>query len=133
MSNISSVQGGQTTLLSTIPVDCTPFGMINYADKGNNLMTIHNDSLDDLQIEIIDGENGEFINFNNQDWCVTLAFHITRSYEPNQKTTMIDLKNNALPFPLLAKVEQKEKESKPLEPLVKPESKDLQELNLLTQ
>jgi len=131
MSNISSVQGGQTTLLSTIPVDCTPFGMINYADKGNNLMTIHNDSLDDLQIEIIDGENGEFINFNNQDWCVTLAFHVTRSYEPLNKTTMIDLKNNASPFPLLAKVEQKEKESKPLEPLVKPESKDLQELNIL--
>jgi hypothetical protein len=51
---------------------------------------------------------------------------------------MIDIKRNALPLlasaPLgLGKMEQKEKESEPLEPLVKPESKDLQELNLLSQ
>ena len=147
MSNISSVQGGQTTLLATVPVDCTPFGMLNYEDKGSHLMTIHNDSLDDLQIEIIDGETGNYINFNNQDWCITLAFHVTRSYEPLNKTTMIDIKRNALPFPLLSttqsrlkgKVEQKEKERTPLETLVKPatpqgkplESNDLQELNTL--
>lgn len=146
MSNISSVQGGQTTLLATIPVDCTPFGMINYADKGNNLMTIHNDSLDDLQIEIIDGENGEFINFNNQDWCITLAFHITRTFETPQKTTMKSLAI-AMPQDLMSERTGTNSSAGALEPLEKDlepnkdlqpnkelqPNKDLEELSLLTQ
>lgn len=135
MSNISSVQGGQTTLLATVPVDCTPFGMLNYEDKGSHLMTIHNDSLDDLQIEIIDGETSNYINFNNQDWCITLAFHVTRSYEPLNKTTMIDIKKNASPLSTF-QTKLTESESKATTPSIKEEeleSKDLQELNLLTQ
>ena len=134
MSNISSVQGGQTTLLSTIPVDCTPFGMINYVDKGSHLMTIHNDSLDDLQIEIIDGESSNFIDFNNADWCMTLAFHIMRTLEPIQKPTMrsiiaIPQQNQSSISPEI--IQEKKPEEPPLEKI--PESKDIQELNLLTQ
>lgn len=133
MSNISSVQGGQTTLLSTIPVDCTPFGMINYVDKGSHLMTIHNDSLDDLQIEIIDGESSNFIDFNNADWCMTLAFHITRTLEPIQRPTMRSIV--VAPTTSRIALETKPEETKPEEPPLekKPESKDIQELNLLTQ
>jgi hypothetical protein len=143
MSNISSVQGGQTTLLATIPVDCTPFGMINYSDKGNNIMSIHNDSLDDLQIEIIDGESGNFINFNNQDWCITLAFHITR--EPRfpskpsfrsivrtpERGTSVGVRGitgDGLPSKVIV--------GKPTTPSKdneqEPPNKDLQELNLLS-
>lgn len=93
MSNISSVQGGHTTLLSTIPVDCVPFGMMDYSDKGNHLITIQNDSLDDIDLDIVDGESGQYINFNNQDWCITLAFHITRSLEPIERTKISTLYN----------------------------------------
>jgi hypothetical protein len=77
MNNISSVQGGATTLLQSIPVSCVPFGMIDYTDKGN-MITIHNDFIDDIDLEIVDGESSNYINFNGQDWCITLAFHITR-------------------------------------------------------
>ena len=90
-NNISSVQGGATTLLATIPVSATPFGMIDYKDVGNNLISISNTSLDDLDIEIIDGESGAYINFNNQDWCITLAIHITKSLEPLVKPTMREI------------------------------------------
>jgi hypothetical protein len=138
MSNISSVQGGQTTLLATVPVDCTPFGMINYEDKGSHLMTIHNDSLDDLQIEIIDGESSNFINFNAQDWCITLAFHITRTFETIQKSTMrnIVVENQSSPPNKLPidrsqigiALEKKPEEKKP----EKPPNKDMQELDLLS-
>jgi len=76
MNNISSIEGGQTTLLSSIPVNEVPFGMIDYMDRGN-MISIQNTDLDDLDIQIIDGESGEFINFNNQNWCITLAFHST--------------------------------------------------------
>ena len=130
MSNISSVQGGQTTLLATIPVDCTPFGMMNYVDKGSHLMTIHNDSLDDLQLEIIDGESSNYINFNNADWCMTLAFHITRTFEPIQRPTMRSIVSVNQSSPIL---ETKPKETKPEEPtLENPPNKDIQELQLLS-
>ncbi len=91
MDNISSVQGGQTTLLSTIPVSCVPFGMIDYVDKGNHLITIYNDALDDLEIDIVDGETGEFINFNGQDWCITLAFHLIHKIDMPPKIGFKDL------------------------------------------
>ena len=82
MNNVSSVHGGQTTLLQSIPVSAVPFGMIDFTDKGQNLITVYNDFLDDLDIDIVDGESGEYINFNNQDWCITLAIHLTRRMEP---------------------------------------------------
>jgi len=97
MNNISSVQGGQTTLLGTIPVSAIPFGMIEYKDVGNNLITIYNDYLDDLDIEIVDGESDAYINFNNQDWCITLAFHITRRVESIAKGSD---RNQSLTLPL---------------------------------
>ncbi len=97
MNNISSVQGGQTTLLGTIPVSAVPFGMIEYKDVGNNLITIYNDYLDDLDIEIVDGESDSYINFNNQDWCITLAFHITRRVESLAKGSD---RNQSLTLPL---------------------------------
>ena len=82
MNNISSVQGGATTLLASVPVSCVPFGMIDYNDRGN-LITIHNEFLDDLDIEVVDGESGEYINFNGQDWAITLAFHLTMTMQGN--------------------------------------------------
>lgn len=115
MNNISSVQGGQTILLANIPVSCTPFGMIDYFDRGN-LMTIQNQDLDDLDIEIIDGESGEYINFNNQDWCITLAFHITRLTESNLVNSFSQVSRT--------QIQQPEPE--------KPKSKNQQELELLT-
>lgn len=151
MSNISSVQGGQTTLLATIPVDCTPFGMINFVDQGNHLMTIHNDSLDDLQIEIIDGESSNFINFNNQNWCITLAFHITRTFESISKPTIKSLAvlpegtnqggNTPFGMPSIPNPPKGDKVP-PLTPptasgiapttSIPPENKDIEQLNLLT-
>ena len=81
MNNVSSVEGGQTTLLANIPVSAVPFGMIEYTDKGN-LISISNPDLDDIAIELIDGETGNLINMNGQDWCVTLAFHLTKIWTP---------------------------------------------------
>ena len=134
MSNISSVNGGQTTLLAAIPVDCVPFGMMDYSDKGNNLISIHNDSLDDLDLDIIDGESGAYINFNNQDWCITLAIHITRTLEPVQRTKIstIGAGNNQSTLDTTpTEVEQSNSKSfKSVNPILK---KNLDELNVLSQ
>ena len=77
MKNVSSIEGGQTILLASIPVSAVPFGMIEYTDKGN-LISIDNQDVDDILIELIDGETGQYINMNGQDWCITLAFHLTK-------------------------------------------------------
>jgi len=135
MSNISSIQGGQTTLLSTIPVDCVPFGMMNYIDKGNHLMNIYNDSLDDLDIDIISGEDGKYIDFNNQDWCITLAFHLTKSIIPIQRPKM---KGTPFPYdPSLKLINgndaQNIKEEPESKDIQQRQSQDLRELNLLSQ
>jgi hypothetical protein len=82
MQNVSSVQGGQTTLLTAVPVTAVPFGMIDYTDNGKNNISIDNRDLDDIYLELIDGETGLYVNMNNQDWCVTLAFHLTKIYTP---------------------------------------------------
>ena len=137
MSNISSVQGGQTTLLSTIPVDCIPFGMMNYVDKGNHLMNIYNDSLDDLDIDIISGEDGNYINFNNQDWCITLAFHITKSIIPIQRPKISTLLATVMPSaktpPLVENTNTSLEEKQIPESTEGTVGRDIQELNLLSQ
>jgi len=122
MNNISSIEGGQTILLSSIPVDCVPFGMINYTDKGN-LITVHNTDLDDINIEIIDGETGEYINFNGQDWCITLSFHTTRILGGLNKTTFPVSK---LPENLIDKQEVNNGIKRP------GVLKDLEDLNILS-
>lgn len=86
MTNYSSVHSGITTLLATISVGCQPFGMIDYLDNTNRV-TFSNTSLDELDIEVLDGESGEFINFNNQDWTMTFAIHLTRILIPPQAGT----------------------------------------------
>jgi len=82
MRNVSSIEGGQTILLASVPVSAVPFGMIEYTDKGN-LISIDNQDVDDILIELIDGESGAYVNMNGQDWCITLAFHLTKVVQPN--------------------------------------------------
>ena len=122
-TNFSSIHNGITTLLATIPVSAVPFGMIDYSDKGNNRVTFTNSVIDELDIEILDGESGEFINFNNQDWTMTFVIYLTRLIEPPPP---IPNYFNGLPIPLALE--------KPIPNTIKPKpNKDLQELNLLTQ
>lgn len=93
MRNVSSVEGGQTILLASVPVSAVPFGMIEYTDKGN-LISIDNQDLDDILIELIDGETGQYINMNGQDWCITLAFHLTKVYNLPTNQNIIPISKN---------------------------------------
>lgn len=124
MNNISSVQGGSTTLLQSIPVSCVPFGMIDYTDKGN-MITIHNDYLDDIDLEIIDGESSNYINFNGQDWCITLAFHITRKIIPPSEPTRGIVELPTKQNPTIS--------NEPKTLVEKPKNPDLEQLNILSE
>jgi len=122
--NYSSVNGGITTLLGTIPVSSVPFGMLEYSDKGQNRITFSNSTLDDLDIEIIDGETGNYINFNNQDWTLTLCMYLTRLIEP--VVPKPNYFRGGLPLPQIQPTVDIKQKDQPI-------PKDLQELNILTQ
>jgi len=102
LNNISSVSGGQSILLASIPVSAVPFGMIDYSDKGNNQMTFMNTSLDEIDILITDGETGEFVNFNNIGWTMTFIIHLLRTTQPIQSNNLfkgISLHSLEIPRP----------------------------------
>lgn len=108
MNNISSLQSGANNLLASIPVSAVPFGMIDYSDKGNNQMTFTNTSLEELDIEIIDGESNEYINFNNSNWTMTFILHLTRIFRQNEITPF----PKGLPIPDLAETNKSSEETK---------------------
>jgi hypothetical protein len=96
--NYSSVSGGITTLLATIPVSATPFGMIDFTDKGQTRITFSNSEIDSIDVEILDGETGEFINFNNQDWTMTFCIYLTKvALPPLEPPSTILSNKGALP------------------------------------
>lgn len=133
MLNYSSVSGGITTLLGTIPVNSTPFGMIEYTDKGQNKVSFSNTSLDEIDVEILDGETGNFINFNNQDWTMTFCIYLTRLIEPPAPKLNYF---KGLPMDSI-----QANSSEPIKQVIKAkvedqpvaENKDIQELNFLAE
>ena len=131
MQNISSLGGGASTLLCTIPVNSVPFGMIDYSDSGKNLISITNDHLDDIDLQIVDGESGALIDFNNQDWCITLALHVTKLINPIPKPTFKSIRQGVEPPYEPPPTTPLEANPPPLEAKPLEQNKDLEELNLL--
>jgi hypothetical protein len=74
----SNNNNAQSSLLATIPVNVGAFGLILYESSAGNDITFHNATLDDIDILIVDSEDGEPINFNGIGWTMTLLLHITR-------------------------------------------------------
>lgn len=110
-NNFASNLSGQTTLLATIPVQASSFGLILYADTGDTRVSFNNSSLDGIDLDIVDAETGQFINFNSCHWTMTLLLHVTRKYG--------EWKNQTAPMENLAIMEKK------------PLTKDEKELNTL--
>ena len=74
----SNNNNAQSSLLATIPVNVGAFGLITYESSAGNDITFHNSTLDDIDILIVDSEDGEPINFNGVGWTMTILLHITR-------------------------------------------------------
>jgi hypothetical protein len=75
MGNYSSNNGGLNNLLLTIPVNASPFGMIDYTSISNSLISFSNTNLDEIDITITDAEDNNYIDFHNQNWTITLAIY----------------------------------------------------------
>jgi hypothetical protein len=121
-NNYASNLNGQTTLLATIPVIASSFGLILYADTADTRVSFNNNTLDGIDIDIVDAETGKYINFNNCHWTMTLLLHITRIYGEwkNQTAPMENLAERPVPLAISQPLTEK-----------KPLSKNEKDLQLL--
>jgi hypothetical protein len=83
-------------ILSTISVDKSQFQLINYQSQGDNKIPISNRVLDNIDIQIYD-QNDNFINFNNQNWTITLGISMIKLYNPRSLDKFRDIVKNNQP------------------------------------
>jgi hypothetical protein len=80
--NYNSVQGGQSTLLATIPIAVASWGLITYDNNTNIRNVLYNEVINNIDIQIFDNY-GYLVNFNNSDWEITLILEIDYKQENN--------------------------------------------------
>jgi len=78
VSNFSSENLGNASILLSIPNNEAQFNMISFTNQNNlNNCILNADIVDVIDIKIVD-ESNNFIDFNNQDWTMTLGISIER-------------------------------------------------------
>jgi len=86
INSFSSVSTNLGITLATIPVDQPAFSMISYTNQTDlNKAALQTSYIDQIDLSIVD-EDGNFINFNNIDWSITLVLENIRRL-PDRFTT----------------------------------------------
>ena len=89
--NYSSANNSMSTLLSIIPIDQPPWGLITFNNYTDTKNIIKNKTIDKIEI-IIRAEDKTLINFNNIDWTLKLKIDITRKYIISDKSNENNIK-----------------------------------------
>jgi len=75
LTNTNFTLGGNNTTLANIPVDVPPYSLIFYTNKTNTFSIIKTiQELNEIDINILD-DNGNLVDFNNQDWNITIEIN----------------------------------------------------------
>jgi hypothetical protein len=82
--SIDSRTGGYSNLLARVPIDATRNGFLNFSPDNSFRSQIANRTIDFIAISIEDDINN-MIDFNNQEWVLTLQFDFqyTRNSTPD--------------------------------------------------
>jgi len=88
--NYNSGQQGFSNILTTCEVDEAPFGIILYKNTSLTYNILRVKHLNIFTIDIVD-EKGNAINFNNQNWTITLGLNMYRYTPVNSNTTFRDM------------------------------------------
>jgi len=64
---------------TSVPVNVPPFGIIMYNNNENIETLVKNRETDYLEVELQD-DDGNLINFNNQDWTICIEIKATKQY-----------------------------------------------------
>lgn len=81
-NNRDSVNLATTQLIETIPVDQAPYGIIMYSNSNNEYGNLQTQNISTINIQIL-SESGDFVNFNNTNWTITLVLLIDRLFKVN--------------------------------------------------
>ena len=91
VANYSSITNGYTDTIATIPSDVAPYNMISYyATSETQKSLIKENNIDLIDIQIVD-EFNNFIDFNNQDWTITLILTNERITKPKDLIKLNDI------------------------------------------
>jgi hypothetical protein len=71
LNSKTSYDSGETNVLASIPNNSTQNGIIHYNNITNFKSLLGNSEISNIHIEILD-DTSNYINFNNQDWTLTL-------------------------------------------------------------
>lgn len=120
--NYDSGKNGFSNVLATIEVDAPPYSIILYKNQTNTFNILRNDDVNSFTIELKD-DVGNYIDFNNIDWNITLALNIYRYIQPASSSKFSDVLGLGIKPP---PEEPKKAEPKKDEPMIK------NDLDLLT-
>ena len=92
--NITGKEEGYNNILASVPISSNMSGIINYTNITNFKNVFKNHELSCIEIIIQDDQNN-FINFNNQNWSLTLQLDVV-SEVVNEITGLNDVYKNAI-------------------------------------
>ena len=94
INNINQNDEAFTKVLACIPINTSPSGIINYVNITNFKNIFKNHELSNIDILITD-DNNNLINFNNQNWTLTLQLDFVNEVI-NDIKDLKDVYNNAV-------------------------------------
>jgi hypothetical protein len=91
--NYDSGRTGFSNILASIEVDAPPYGVILYKNSSLTYNILSAPDLDYFTIDLRD-VNDNSINFNNQDWSITLGINLHRTPPSFSQSTFNDILAN---------------------------------------
>ena len=79
-NNVSSKNNGLDSVLGVVSVNVPSFNLISYQTQENDGHPLRSKVLNQIDIQILD-ENGNFINFNNIDWTISIILTTFRNID----------------------------------------------------
>jgi hypothetical protein len=96
--NYDSGRSGFSNILASIEVDAPPYGIILYKNTSLTYNILSAPDLDNFTIELKDVDDN-YINFNNQDWSITLGLNLHRTPPSFSQTTLNTILANTVHEP----------------------------------
>ena len=75
--NLDSANGGYSSTFYSLDVNVPSYSLIQYQNNSNTYSILRTNNIDDIDIEILDQDLNS-IDFNNQEWLLTLVINIYR-------------------------------------------------------
>jgi len=88
--NYDSGKQGYSNILATIEVDAPPYSIILYKNQTQTFNILRNPDVNSFTTELKD-DVGNFLDFNNIDWNITLALNIYRYIIPASMSKFSDV------------------------------------------